>query len=74
MKPPTFFFLPLSKQARAQFLQLVAFLDNLNLSQVSDSLNYIWSSQVFSTSKAYKALSGHTKVHPAFAWLWKSTC
>jgi hypothetical protein len=66
------FFLPLSEQAHAQFLQLVAFLDNLNLSQVLDSLNYIWSSRVFSTS--YKTLSGHTKVHPTFAWLWKSSC
>lgn len=35
---------------------------------------YIWGSNVFSSRKAYKQLSGQANVHPVYKWIWKSSC
>jgi len=40
----------------------------------SDIWSYIWGSAFFSSSKAYKHLTGHRVVHSSFNWLWKSSC
>ena len=41
---------------------------------MNDSWTYIWGSSQFSSSKAYKLLTGHTQVDPTFKRLWKTSC
>jgi hypothetical protein len=71
---PNLFHLPLSEEAFAQLSQLQDLLDSIQISEDKDQWLYIWNSGHFSSSKAYKSLSGHCWVHPAFKWLWRSCC
>jgi hypothetical protein len=68
------FFLPLSEEAHAQFLILQSLLDNLVSTPNPDIWTYIWGNSSFSANKAYKKLIGHSQVHPAFQWIWRSKC
>lgn len=68
------FHLPLSNEAYSQFQQLQIQIQNLQIDSDPDHWHYIWGSNVFSSSKAYKSLSGSTQAHPIFKWLWKSAC
>ena len=68
------FHLPLSLEAYAQFLLLSDKLDGLQLNSNHDTWSYIWGSLFFSSSKAYKQLTGHAIISPAFKWLWKNCC
>ncbi|WVZ51719.1 hypothetical protein U9M48_002834, partial [Paspalum notatum var. saurae] len=66
------FHLPMSEEA---FEQLQAFYDDLQeLTLDHDRWSYIWNSNNFTSSKAYKHMTGHRPTHPAFKWLWKSCC
>jgi hypothetical protein len=71
------FHLPLSQEAHSEF---VAFEEICNSAVMTiaqgnlDSWCYIWGSQNFLCSKAYKVLCGHPPTPPHFAWTWKSSC
>lgn len=60
---------PLSQQAHVQLLMLQEMLDEIVISDASDKWVYIWNSNKFSVKKAYRYLSGHLIIHPAFKWL-----
>jgi hypothetical protein len=68
------FHLPLSEEAVEQFYDFSNLIAGLQLQEEPDTWNYIWGSAVFTPSKAYGHLIGTRQVHPAFYWLWKSTC
>ena len=68
------FHLPLSSEAYAQLLLLNDKLDSLQLSNSHDIWNYIWGSPYYSSSKAYKQLTGQASVHASYKWLWKNCC
>jgi hypothetical protein len=68
------FSLPLSVEAYTQFRELQFEFSDLVLNNLNDNWTYIWGSSQFSSSKAYKTLSGHSQVEPIFRWLWKTSC
>jgi hypothetical protein len=68
------FHLPLSAQAFEQYCDLELFLKSLDITDDNDSWSYIWGGAQFSVSKAYNRLIGSHTVHPAFKWLWKTSC
>ena len=68
------FHLPLSNQAYAQLAQLSSDIQILTLTEEPDVWTCIWQSGSYSVSKAYRHLSGHAVVHPAFKRIWKSSC
>ena len=68
------FHLPLSQQAHLQLLQLQEELERVQLSDLPDKWTYIWNSNRFSVSKAYKHMSGHLVLHPVYKWIWRSSC
>ena len=67
------FHLPLSNQAYAQLAQLSSDIQILTLTEEPDVWTCIWQSGSYSVSKAYRHLSGHAVVHPAFKRIWKSS-
>lgn len=67
------FRLPLSQQAHVQMLQLQTELQQAQLNDLPDNWTYIWNSNLYSVKKAYKQLSGHLSLHPAYKWLWNSS-
>ena len=69
-----FFHLPLFEVAYPQFLQLQLLLQSVQQTEVRDRWGFIWGSNLFSSSRTYKHLSGHLQVHAAFKWLWRSLC
>jgi len=72
--PQDLFHLPLSEEAYAQFIQLQTILQSLQLTDDKDSWGFIWGSNLFSSTRVYKQLSGHNLVHPALKWLWHCSC
>jgi hypothetical protein len=68
------FHLPLSHQAHSQLTSLNEDLNSIHLNDSKDSWSYIWNSGLYSVKKAYKQLSGQSSPHPAFKWIWKSSC
>lgn len=49
-------------------------LSLLHPSELNDIWSYIWGSTQFSSSKAYKCLTGHSQAEPIFKLLWKTCC
>ncbi|TVU31706.1 hypothetical protein EJB05_23404, partial [Eragrostis curvula] len=68
------FHLPLSVEAYNQFQQLDILMQGVQLTEDSDLWLYIWGNSNFTSAKAYKAMIGHADTHPAFAWMWSSSC
>jgi hypothetical protein len=68
------FHLPLSAQAFEQYCDLELLLQSRDITDDKDSWSYIWEGTQFSVSKAYNHLIGTHAMHPAFKWLWKSSC
>lgn len=68
------FYLPLSEEGFQQFQVCNTLLADIQLQDEPDIWTYIWGSIVFTPSKAYDHLIGTRQVHPAFTWLWISTC
>ena len=68
------FHLPLSSEAYSQLLLLCDKLDGLHLNSDQDIWTYIWGSPLFSSSRAYKHLTGYTTVPSTYMWLWKNCC
>lgn len=68
------FNLPVSVEAHLQFQNLHEELSSLLLLEPEDNWTYIWGSPIFSSSKAYKSLSGCSQTEPIFKWLWKTSC
>jgi len=68
------FHFPLSSQARTQFGPFLARLFDLNLNAEPYLWTYILGSPTLTSSKAYKWLTGHALVDPAFKWLRKKFC
>lgn len=67
------FFLPLSSQASIQLDHLNAIMQISNLNpSVDDSWTYIWDSANFTSSKAYKFITGTHQASPLFKWLWSA--
>ena len=56
------FHLSLSSEAYSQLLLLNEKLDSLQLTTSHDTWNYIWGSPLYSSSKAYKQLTGQASV------------
>jgi hypothetical protein len=69
-----FFHLPISQQAHIQMLQLQAEIQETHLNDLPDKWFFIWNSHLYSVKKAYRHLSGHLNLHPAYKWLWSSSC
>ena len=67
-----FLHLPLSPLAVTQLLQVAEDFLTLPASDEKDTWTYIWGSSFFSTSRAYKHLTGHMPIHPFFRKIWKS--
>jgi hypothetical protein len=67
------FNLPLSKEAYHQYCELEILLQMMNDGEGKDKWKYIWGSGQYSSSKAYKHLTGSPAIHPAFRWLWAAT-
>ena len=67
------FNLPLLVEAFQQLQHSEEILRSLILSQ-NPCWPYIWSSNNFASSKAYKVHIGHCSIHVAFKWLWNSSC
>lgn len=61
------FYLPLSEEAYQQYTQLLDIVDSLSLQDGFDLWTYIWNSNIFTSKKAYRHLSGTIHVHPAFS-------
>ena len=72
--PSQLFHIPVSEIALQQLLALAQDISTLPETDDKDIWSYIWGSPFFSSSKAYKHLTGHRLVHDAFKWLWKSAC
>ena len=72
--PAALFHLPISQEAFQQLHQLADDLNGLQETNEKDLWTYIWGSPFFSSSKAYKQLTGHRITHNAFLWLWRSSC
>lgn len=68
------FHLPLSIQAHQQYQMVCGLIQNLPHTGGNDQWSYLWGSNQFSASKAYKSIIGQRNVHPAFSWIWKSKC
>ena len=68
------FHLPLSDLAHSQMINLANILDSTQLTDECDSWGYVWGSNIFAATKAYKKLIGQHSVHLAFRWLWKTFC
>jgi hypothetical protein len=68
------FHLPISQIAHQQLHNLQNILAVTQVSEQNDNWSFIWSTQNFSVKKAYKHLSGHLSIHPAFNWTWSSSC
>jgi hypothetical protein len=69
------FSLPLSVEAFNQFQILQLEFSALVLNdEINNSWTYIWGSTLCSSSKTYRALTGHSQVEPIFIWLWKTSC
>lgn len=68
------FHLPLSDLAHSQMVNLTSTLDSMQLTDDYDSWGYVWGSNIFAATKAYKKLIGHHPVHPVFSCLWKTFC
>jgi hypothetical protein len=68
------FNIPLSDEAFDQFCDLEITLQAIELNENKDRWKYIWGNENFSSAKAYKQLIGSQNVHPAFRWLWRSSC
>jgi hypothetical protein len=63
------FHLPLSVEAYYQMQELQDELSGLVLEAEDGRWTHIWGSFRFSSSKAYKMLTGHSQVDPIFKWL-----
>ena len=61
-----FFHLPLSPLAATQPLQVAEDILTLPATVEKDTWNYIWGSPIYSTSRAYKQLTGSMPTHPFF--------
>ena len=72
--PDALFRLPLTQEAAMQLLELAQDMNSLSGNNEHDTWSYIWGSPFFSTSKAYKHLTGHLPTHPFFRRLWKTSC
>jgi hypothetical protein len=71
------FHLPLSQQAFEEFEQLESLCDNVQAEMHyprHDSWTYIWGSDKFSTTKAYKFMIGEQHAPKFFTWIWESSC
>jgi hypothetical protein len=68
------FNLPLSEEAYEQFCDLNVLLLSLQANGQDDVWSYVWGTSKFSVQKAYMHFVGSTYVHPAFKWIWKSSC
>jgi hypothetical protein len=55
-------------------VNLANIMDSTQLTDECDSWAYVWGSNIFAATKAYKKLIGQHSVHPAFRWLWKMFC
>ena len=60
------FHLPLSVEAYHQMKELQAKLSGLVIETEDDRWKFIWGSSQFSSSKAYKVLTGHSQVDPIY--------
>lgn len=65
------FQLPISLEAFHQLELLLSALEQSANSEDMDIWSYIQGAH-FSSSKAYKQLTGFAVVHPAYKWIWKS--
>jgi hypothetical protein len=68
------FHLPLSVEAYHQLQELQTEISDLVIVADDDKWTFILGSSHFSSSKAYKVLTGHSQVDPIFKWLWKTSC
>jgi hypothetical protein len=68
------FHLPLSEEAYSKYCDLEILLQVTQLNENGDQWTYIWGSKTYSSNKAYKHLMGSAPIHPAFKWLWSSSC
>jgi hypothetical protein len=69
-----FFNQPLSEEAYIQFCDLDITLQAIHLNENKGRWTYIWGNENYSSAKAYKHLLGSQSIHPAFRWLWRSSC
>jgi hypothetical protein len=60
------FNLPLSIEAYNQLQELQPEFSTTALNEMNDNWIYIWGSAQFSSSKAYKTLTGHSQAEPIF--------
>ena len=49
-------------------------ISNLERSELNDNWGDIWGSTHYSSSRAYKSLTGTSQVEPIFKSLWKTSC
>ena len=70
--PNHLFQLPISGITLQQLTSLAQEMSTLQDTPDPDIWTYIWGSPYFSSSKAYKHLTGHRVAHAAFKW--NSTC
>jgi hypothetical protein len=68
------FQLPLSEEAYNQYCEIDLMLRAIQGLAENDSWKYIWGNGHFSDKKAYNHLMGSIALHPAFRWLWSSSC
>jgi hypothetical protein len=68
------FHLALSEEAYTQFCDLHIYLQGVQITNNFGQWKYIWGSNQYSASKAYKHLIGSQPIHPAFRWLLYSSC
>lgn len=66
------------KMKQGAFVQMQRTTNSMastTLSEDKDVWGYRWGSNIFSSTKVYKILMGHSwVVDPAFKWIWKSFC
>lgn len=69
------FSLPLSQIAYSQVQVIQQKMDTFALEEhTNDSWTYYGGAHNFKSANAYKLLSGHQIIDPAYKWLWKSPC
>jgi hypothetical protein len=57
-----------------QYCELEIFMQSINEQNDRDRWRYIRGNGNYSSSKAYRHLTRSQQIHPAYRWLWVSSC
>uniref|UniRef100_A0A0A9D120 Reverse transcriptase zinc-binding domain-containing protein n=1 Tax=Arundo donax TaxID=35708 RepID=A0A0A9D120_ARUDO len=72
---PNLFNLPLSQQAHDEFINLQAYLVQMQYSeQELEQWSFIWGNSCYTSSRMYKLVFANHHCPAPLQWIWKSKC